>query len=319
MDREQDEKTIRKLVGDIVESYQREPDIIKIEETHRIDPEAVRLIIDDLRALIFAGYFDRRKLKSDSVEYYVGELMERLTYNLQKQIRHALCYGIDCNHCANSDHVEEDARQKTYDFLSTIPALRSLLATDVEAALEGDPAALSKDDVILSYPCIFAITVARLAHELYRLKVPLLPRMMTEHAHSITGIDINPGATIGHHFFMDHGTGIVVGETTVIGNYVKIYQGVTLGALSTRGGQVLSGVKRHPTIEDGVTIYAGASILGGNTVIGKDAVIGSNAFITTSVPAGTRVSIKNFELQFNQDENMGSVELEQGDFWFYTI
>jgi serine O-acetyltransferase len=173
-----------------------------------------------------------------------------------------------------------------------------MVDTDLQAAYDGDPAATGKDEVIYSYPGLFAITVYRLAHVLYELKVPMLPRMMTEHAHSVTGIDIHPGATIGKFFFIDHGTGIVVGETTIIGENVKVYQGVTLGALSTRGGQSLRGVRRHPTIEDNVTIYAGASILGGETVIGHDCVIGSNAFITRSIAPGTTVSIKNQELQF---------------------
>jgi serine O-acetyltransferase len=192
------------------------------------------------------------------------------------------------------------------------------LAADVAASFEGDPAAFSTDEIIWSYPGIYAITIYRLAHELYLLNVPLIPRMMTEFAHSRTGIDIHPGATIGHHFFIDHGTGIVIGETTVIGNFVKIYQGVTLGAMSTRGGQILKGVKRHPTIEDHVTIYSGASILGGSTTIGEGVVIGSNAFITKSVPEKTRVSVKNPELQFKGDEKR-SVEFDQGEFWDYMI
>ena len=170
--------------------------------------------------------------------------------------------------------------------------------TDAEAFYEGDPAAFSIDEIIFCYPGLFAVTVYRLAHVLYGLGVPLLPRIMTEHAHSVTGIDINPGATIGKYFFIDHGTGIVIGETTVIGDHVKVYQGVTLGALTTRGGQSLRGKKRHPTIEDNVTIYAGASILGGGTVIGRDSVIGSNVFITHSIPACTTVSVKSQELQF---------------------
>jgi serine O-acetyltransferase len=169
--------------------------------------------------------------------------------------------------------------------------------TDVEAFYDGDPAAFSIDEIIYCYPGLFAITVYRLAHVLYTLGVPMLPRIMTEHAHSVTGIDINPGATIGKYFFIDHGTGIVIGETTVIGENVKIYQGVTLGALSTRGGQSLRGKRRHPTIEDRVTIYSGASVLGGDTVIGHDAVIGGNAFITSSIAPGTRVSVKNQELE----------------------
>ena len=181
---------------------------------------------------------------------------------------------------------------------SKLPAIRDTLDTDVQAAYEGDPAATCREEVMLAYPAFEAISIFRIAHELYLMRVPMLPRMMTEHAHGVTGIDINPGATIGKYFFIDHGTGIVVGETTVIGDHVKIYQGVTLGALTTRGGQSLRGKKRHPTIEDNVTIYAGASILGGETVIGKDCVIGSNVFITHSIPANTTVSVKSQELQF---------------------
>ena len=167
----------------------------------------------------------------------------------------------------------------------------------MEAFYAGDPAAFSVDEIIFCYPGLFAITVYRLAHILYELGIPVLPRIMSEHAHSITGIDIHPGATIGKYFFIDHGTGIVVGETTIIGDHVKIYQGVTLGALTTRGGQSLKGKKRHPTIEDHVTIYAGASILGGTTVIGRESVIGSNVFITHSIPRCTTVTVKSQELQ----------------------
>ena len=179
-----------------------------------------------------------------------------------------------------------------------LPAIRETLETDIQAGYEGDPAATCPEEVMLAYPAFEAISIFRIAHELYLLKVPMLPRIMTEHAHSVTGIDINPGATIGRYFFIDHGTGIVVGETTVIGDHVKVYQGVTLGALTTRGGQSLRGKKRHPTIEDNVTIYAGASILGGGTVIGRDSVIGSNVFITHSIPPCTTVSVKSQELQF---------------------
>ena len=181
-------------------------------------------------------------------------------------------------------------------FLAKLPALREILFSDVDATFDGDPAARSMHEIIFAYPGIFAITVFRLAHELFLLSVPLIPRIMSEHAHSLTGIDIHPGATVGHHFFIDHGTGIVIGETTVIGNHAKIYQGVTLGALSTRGGQSLRGAKRHPTLEDEVTVYSSATILGGESVIGRGAVIGANAFITHSVPAGARVSMKPPEL-----------------------
>jgi serine O-acetyltransferase len=306
---------IQKLVAAIVESYEAEPDLIKIEGEIQIDPDVVTAIISDLRELIFAGYYDRRKLRADSLEYYAGELLERLIYNLSKQIARALDHTLD----AGEPEILALAEQKTFDFLSQIPQIRSVLATDVQASFDGDPAAFDKQEVILSYPGIYAIMVSRLAHELYLLDIPFIPRMMTEHAHSITGIDINPGAQLGHHFFLDHGTGIVIGETTIIGNFVKIYQGVTLGALSTHGGQILAGVKRHPTIEDHVTIYSGASILGGTTVIGEGVVIGSNAFITKSVPEKTRVSVKNPELQYKSDVKRPSIELEQDEFWDYVI
>lgn len=186
----------------------------------------------------------------------------------------------------------------------------------MQAAYDGDPAASSTDEIIFSYPGIFAITVYRIAHELYLLEVPMIPRIMTEYAHSITGIDIHPGAQTGKYFFIDHGTGIVIGETTVIGDYVKIYQGVTLGALSTRKGQQLKGVKRHPTIGNNVTIYSGTSILGGETIIGDGATIGGNAFIVSSVDAGLKVSVKNPELQFSDGV---SDELNQGEFWDWVI
>jgi serine O-acetyltransferase len=184
----------------------------------------------------------------------------------------------------------------------------------------GDPAAYSKAEIIISYPGVYAGMVYRIAHELYLLSVPLIPRIMSEHAHSVTGIDIHPGATIGKYFFMDHGTGIVIGETAVIGNHVKLYQGVTLGALSTKGGQDIKGVKRHPTINDNVTVYSGASILGGSTVIGEGVTIGGNAFVVKSVPENTRVSVKNPELQYKNNQNVSAyVELDQMGFWSYEI
>ena len=188
------------------------------------------------------------------------------------------------------------------EFLPRIPAIRSVLAIDAEASCEGDPAAGGKDEIILSSPGICAITVNRLAHELYLLDVPLIPRMMAERARSLAGIDNRPGATIGRHFFIDRGTGLVIGEPTVIGNHVKICQGVTLGALSTRGGHLLGGVKRHPTIGSHATIYAGASILGGSTIIGEGVVIGSNAFITSSIPERAKVSVKNTDLRLMSDK-----------------
>ena len=214
-------------------------------------------------------------------------------YHLSRQM--ALVYQ---SAGASEAEAQSQAQEACLAFLGAIPEVRAMVQTDLQAFYDGDPAATGMEEIIYAYPGLFAITVYRLAHVLYTLKVPMIPRIMTEHAHSITGIDIHPGATVGKYFFIDHGTGIVVGETTVIGDNVKIYQGVTLGALSTRGGQSLRGKRRHPTIEDNVTIYAGASVLGGDTVIGHDCVIGSNAFITASIPPCTTVSIKSQELQF---------------------
>lgn len=209
---------------------------------------------------------------------------------------------------------------KTLQFISTLPIIKGRLETDVEAVFNGDPAAYSKAEIIISYPGVYAAMVYRAAHELYLLSVPLIPRIMSEHAHSVTGIDIHPGAAIGKYFFMDHGTGIVIGETTIIGDHVKLYQGVTLGALSTKGGQKLKNVKRHPTISDNVTIYSGASILGGETIVGEGVVVGGNAFVVSSVPENTRVSVKNPELQFKSSLSASArSELDQMEFWHYEI
>jgi serine O-acetyltransferase len=305
---------IRELTDMILASYGEEGDIIKIEAKSPISGAVVTELIEKLRDLVFAGFFGQKHLKSDSIEYYVGELLEALIYHLEKQISRALRHVK-----TDEPAIEEEAGRAARAFLAKIPDIRRVIATDVTAFYDGDPAAFSKDEIILSYPGMYAILVNRLAHELFLLGVPLIPRMMTEHAHSLTGIDIHPGATIGHHFFIDHGTGIVIGETTKIGNYVKIYQGVTLGALSTRGGQTLRGVKRHPTIESHVTIYSGASILGGSTIIGEGVVIGSNAFITKSVPEKTRVSVRDPELQFKENERKRNVEFTQDEFWDYVI
>jgi serine O-acetyltransferase len=313
---DKNDQIIRDLVAATVSSYEAEADIIKIDEKNPISKDIIVDIIEKLQSLVFPGFFSGKPLKPSYMDYYVGELYEELIYQLEKQITRALPHakpGTPVNPLS--------AIEITYAFLRRIPDIRHLLSTDTDAFFDGDPAAASKDEIILSYPGLYAVMVSRLAHELFILGVPLIPRMMSEHAHSLTGIDIHPGASIGHHFFIDHGTGIVVGETTIIGNHVKIYHGVTLGGLSTRGGQALSGTKRHPTIEDHVTIYSGASIFGGATIIGEGVVIGSNAFITKSVPERTRVSIKNPDLQYKSgtDKKSHSVELEQGESWFYVI
>lgn len=242
-------------------------------------------ILDKLRKLLYPAFFARQDL-FDGVEGFLEKMTGSLYFKLKKQI----ALSLSC-----SDN-ETEAERITDGFFEQLPKLQQILATDIQATFDGDPAAKCKDEIVLSYPGFYAIFVYRMAHVLYEYGVPFLPRMMTEHAHSKTGIDINPGATIGESFFIDHGTGIVIGETTVIGKGVKLYQGVTLGALSPRHGQSLSGVKRHPTVEDNVTVYSGASILGGETVIGEGAVIGGNAFVLESVEKGARVSVKPPEL-----------------------
>ena len=306
------QKRISKLVEGLLESYEKHPAICNIDSGNRLNQEIILEISTLLRCIIYPGYFEMKNLKSSSIEYHVGELLENIQYNLTKQVVKAL--GHEPKYKAkNPEEALAQAECIVTRFLEKMPALREILATDVQAAYEGDPAAFNTDEIIFSYPGVYAISINRIAHELHILGVPLIPRIMTEHAHSLTGIDIHPGATIGRYFFIDHGTGVVIGETTRIGNHVKIYQGVTLGALSTRGGQSLRGVKRHPTLEDNVTVYSGASILGGETVIGEGAVIGSNAFVTSSVPSGTRVSIKNPELQFK--DQVKTAELGQEGFF----
>jgi serine O-acetyltransferase len=276
------------------------------------DKDIIMEIIDRLQYVLFPEYFGSEH--GTLPEYGLGTALEEIFRKLENQVSLVLKLSPEYKDIIGS------AREAVLEFMKKIPTIREYLLTDVEATYEGDPSAYSKAEVIISYPGIFAIMVQRIAHELYLLSIPLIPRIMTEHAHSITGVDIHPGASIGKYFFVDHGTGIVIGETATIGNHVKIYQGVTLGALSTRGGQFLKGVKRHPTIEDNVTIYSGASILGGSTIIGDNTVVGSNAFVTKSVPDRTRVSVKNPELQFkNSDNTVSTKELEQDQFWSYEI
>ena len=292
------EQQIEGVVDQILADYRHGRDIDQMDIFRHPDKDVVVELIGKLRRLVFPGYFRDKNYHIYNVKHNLSMLVEDVMYNLTRQITLVLQGGG-----MDGAEAEHKAQELCLAFVQRIPQVRALVDTDLQAAYDGDPAATGKDEVIYSYPGLLAITVYRLAHVLYELNVPILPRMMTEHAHSITGIDIHPGATVGKYFFIDHGTGIVIGETTIIGENVKVYQGVTLGALSTRGGQSLRGVRRHPTIEDNVTIYAGASILGGETVIGHDCVIGSNAFITRSIAPGTTVSIKNQELQFKTRMN----------------
>ena len=282
------------LVETIVSGYHKKQFTTLFKSVSQPKRDEIIKITLMLRELIFPEYFGQQSIINKATQYYIGALLMRLYEKLYSEILVVLGRTPMQGQTDLSDRADEII----YKFLNNIPELRSAIELDVQAAFDGDPAATDTDEIILSYPGLFAISVYRMAHELHLMSVPLIPRVMTEYAHSITGIDIHPGATIGRFFFIDHGTGVVVGETTIIGNNVKLYQGVTLGALSTREGQNLRGVKRHPTIEDDVTVYAGTSILGGNTVIGKGATIGSNVFLTRSVPAGTKVSVKIPELMF---------------------
>jgi serine O-acetyltransferase len=312
------EKEIKEIVNDILEDYRHERAVDKIDIFNQPDKNEVIEIVDGLLQIVYPGYYRDKSYKIYNFDNKLSVVVEDIMYHLNKQIALALRFE-------NKEMPEEDITQKSQElsieFFKRIPKVREVLETDVEAAFNGDPATKYKEEIIMSYPGLYAITVNRLAHELFLLKVPLIPRIMTEHAHSITGIDIHPGATIGRYFFIDHGTGIVVGETAIIGDNVKIYQGVTIGALSTRDVVKLRNVKRHPTIMDNVTIYAGASILGGDTVIGKNSVIGGNVFITSSVPDDTKVNIKNPELKFKHksDKEEHVEELQQSNEWFYII
>ena len=313
------ESKVGEIVRNILQDYQSDRAIDKINLFHQPDKEVVIDIVQKLIQIIFPGYYRDKSYRIYHAENHLSTLIEDVMYRLNKQIAIALEFRPE-EELEQDQAIGEEAETITVDFFEKLPQIREYLETDLQAAYEGDPAAYYKDEIILSYPGMFAITINRIAHELYLLSVPLIPRIMTEYAHSITGIDIHPGASIGKYFFIDHGTGIVIGESTIIGEHVKIYQGVTLGALSTRGGQRLKSLKRHPTIEDNVTIYSGASILGGDTVIGKNTVIGSNAFITKSIAEGTRVSIRNQELQFKYDKTiLKKNELEQDEFWTYSI
>jgi serine O-acetyltransferase len=257
----------------------------------------IKDIISLSKRLIYPGFFDDPATGKLTHRRITQRLMNRLGKLTTQQTASALLYIADER---KKPAVYPQAKALSSAFLASLPELRSTLLLDLEAHFEGDPAAFNRDEIIVSYPGMYAILIYRFAHRLWELHVPMIPRMMTEYAHRETGIDIHPGAVIGSHFFIDHGTGVVIGETTQIGDHVKIYQGVTLGALSTKGGQDLKGKKRHPTIGDRVTIYAGASILGGETVIGSDTVIASNVFITESVKSGSKVSQKVPELQVKE-------------------
>ena len=287
---------IGRAVREMAQFYQAEESFMIKKGKHLPNRGAIIGAIKDLRRVMFPGFFGTENITDTAPEYFVGHTLTKVYVVLKEQIKIALLYQNEEN--KTEEEIAAQAKEICKKFFSRLAEIQKMLLKDVQAGFDGDPAAKSKEEIIFSYPGLFAIFVYRIAHELYLMDVPFIPRIMSEHAHSRTGIDINAGATIGEYFFIDHGTGIVIGETTCIGNHVKLYQGVTLGALSTRSGQQLAGVKRHPTIQDNVTIYSGATILGGETVIGEECVIAGSAFITSSIPPRTKVTVKSPELTF---------------------
>ncbi len=311
------ETEINEIVNTILEDYKEERITNRVDLFDQPDTLVVQDILTKMMKIVYPGYFRENSYRFYNTDSRLTVLLEDVMYNLNKQITIALKQK-EGNADKTQDALEEEAQQMSLEFFRKIPKIREYVETDVIAAFEGDPAAFNYSEIILCYPGLYAITTNRIAHELYLLGIPLIPRMMTEYAHSRTGIDIHPGASIGKYFFIDHGTGIVIGETTEIGEYVKIYQGVTLGGLSTRGGQSLKGTKRHPTIRDRVTIYSGASIFGGETVIGEGVVIGSSTFITSSIEDGARVSIKNQEMNIRSgsQKDLRACALEDNDSWY---
>ncbi|SFI23533.1 serine O-acetyltransferase EpsC [Planctomicrobium piriforme] len=296
------------LTDRIVDSYQDIGSINHLGHCPLPSTSAVVEIINDLKEILYPGYRRRQNLHLGNVTYYVGDLVDGLHDKLTQQISRALRYDYDQKHGEDCDQrrlIDFEARgqQEAIRFLDSLPDMRRILATDAQAAYDGDPAASGLHEIIFCYPGLEAVTVHRIAHQLYRQRIPLIPRMMSEYSHSLTGIDIHPGATIGPSFFIDHGTGVVIGETCEIGTGVKVYQGVTLGALSFAKdgeGNLVRGTKRHPTIRDRVVIYANATILGGGTIVGEQSVVGASVWLTKSVPPNTMVTIETPSLRLRE-------------------
>jgi len=294
-------KKIKNLVAEIAETYRGDSGINFIDASNLPVRGEILTILDLLFEVLFPGHTGRRTVTKSSINFIVGDILCQLYAELSEQIERAYQYQCKIKKCEGCD-CRTMAENVTQHLLTRLPKIRELLKGDVGAAFDGDPAAKSYEEIVISYPCITAIATYRVAHELYLKQVPLIPRIMTECAHARTGIDIHPGATIGRNFFIDHGTGVVIGETTVIGENVKIYQGATLGALSfpkDERGRIIKGGKRHPTIEDNVTIYAEATILG-DIVIGKRTIIGGNVWIRESVPAGVTVTMASPDLVYTK-------------------
>jgi serine O-acetyltransferase len=287
------------ITESLLASYDLDESTQRIGQEFLPDREVIVSALREIQQLLFPGFFGHKKLSAENLRYHVGSLLTRLDDQLADQIRHCMCLEKGCT-CDDPTACQATARSIARTFLAHLPALREKLSLDAQAAFDGDPAATSIDEIIYCYPGFYAVMVYRIAHELIELGVALMPRIMTEHAHSLTGCDIHPGAQIGRSFFIDHATGVVIGETSHIGDNVKMYQGVTLGAKSfpkDERGRAIKGLQRHPTIEDNVTIYANATILGGDTVIGQGVTVGGNVFVTESIDARSTVSHKPPRLQ----------------------
>lgn len=295
------------LVEGMLASYRRDPRAQHVNRRFLPSRDEILEVVKLLLELFYPGYYGRQDLTDENLAFHVGTLLSEVREKVERQVETCLCFAAECD--GEPTHpCSEAAKRATAAFLERLPAVRDALILDVQAAYDGDPAAASLDEVILAYPGMLAVTVHRVAHELHVLGVPLMPRIMSEWAHSRSGTDIHPGARIGRSFFIDHATGVVVGETSTIGSNVKLYQGVTLGALSIpkdERGRVIRDTKRHPTVEDGVTIYANATVLGGHTVIGADAVVGGSVFVTESVPPSTRVALRPPEVTIRARADAG--------------
>ncbi len=286
------------VVQELSLSYKGMQGINHIEGFNLPSQEEITSILKDLKEILFPGFAERKVINLENAHYFIGDLVSRVYVELSRQITRSLRYHCRLNKCTGCD-IYEQADKVATSLIKKLPKIREMLKNDVVAAYEGDPAAKSFEEIILSYPGIYAVTVHRIAHELYAAKIPLIPRMMASLSYADTGIDIHPGAKLGRSFFIDHGAGVVIGETAIIGDNVKIYQGVTLGALSfpkDKDGKIVKGVKRHPTLEDNVTVYSGATVLG-DIVIGHDSVIGGNVWLTEGVDPNTSLTIPKPELR----------------------
>jgi serine O-acetyltransferase len=299
--------TLGRLVDGMLDSYRRDRRAQHVNRRFLPSRDEILEIVKLLLEAFYPGYFGRQDLTDENLPFHVGNLLSTLREKLERQVETCLCFAAEGEGRA-SVPCSEEARRVTAAFLDRLPSVRDALILDVQAAYDGDPAAASLDEVILAYPGMLAVTVHRVAHELHVLGVPLMPRIMSEWAHSRSGTDIHPGARIGRSFFIDHATGVVVGETTTIGSSVKLYQGVTLGALSIpkdERGRVIRDTKRHPTVEDDVTVYANATVLGGNTVLGRGSVVGGSVFVTTSIPPDCRVALRPPEMTVRSKADAG--------------